>query len=76
MKGGVSMAEFMNCEQAAAAAKCSIYRIREAIKKGALKAYRPGKVYVIDPADLDSWVRSNTVKMRKKTERKGGVNCG
>ena len=70
------MAEFMNCEQAAAAAKCSIYKIREAIKQGALKAYRPGKVYVIDPADLDSWVRSSAVKMRKKTEKKGGVKCG
>ena len=65
------MAEFMSCEQAAAAAKCSIYKIREAIKEGELKAYRPGKTYVIDPADLDSWVRSSAVKTRKKTERKG-----
>lgn len=70
------MAEFMNCEQAAAAAKCSIYKIREAIKMGALKAYRPGKSYVIDSADLDGWVRSSAVKMRKKAERKGGVKCG
>lgn len=65
------MAEFMDCEQAATAAKCSIYKIREAIKKGELKAYRPGKVYVIDPADLDAWVRSSAVKMRKKSEKKG-----
>ena len=63
------MAEFMNCEQAAAAAKCSIYKIRDAIKQGELKAYRPGKVYVIDPADLDSWVRRSAVKLRKKKER-------
>lgn len=70
------MAEFMNCEQAACAAKCSIYKIREAIKQGALKAYRPGKVYVIDPADLDSWVRSSAVKVRKKAERKEGAVCG
>lgn len=70
------MAEFMSCEQAAAAAKCSIYKIREAIKQGALKAYRPGKVYVIDPADLDSWVRSNAVKIRTKADRKGGAKCG
>ena len=66
------MAEFMNCEQAAAATMCSIYKIREAIKQGELKAYRPGKVYVIDPADLDAWVRSSVVKMRKKPDRKGG----
>lgn len=70
------MAEFMSCEQAASAAMCSVYKIREAIKEGALKAYRPGKVYVIDPADLDSWVRSNAVKLKKKAERKGGVKCG
>lgn len=70
------MPEFMNCEQAAAVAKCSIYKIRDAIKQGELKAYRPGKVYVIDPADLDSWVRSNTVKLRKKAEHKGGVKRG
>lgn len=70
------MAEFMDCEQAAAAAKCSIYKIRDAIKNGELKAYRPGKVYVIDPSDLDNWVRSNAVKMRKKPERKGGAKCG
>ena len=65
------MAEFVSCEQAADAAKCSVYKIRDAIKQGDLKAYRPGKVYVIDPADLDSWVRSSIVKVRKKTEAKG-----
>lgn len=70
------MAEFMDCEQAAAAAKCSVYKIREAIKQGELKAYRPGKVYVIDPADLDSWVRSSAVKRQKKPEKKGCAKCG
>lgn len=59
------MAEFFDCKQAAAAAKCSIYTIREAIKHGELKAYRPSKGYLIDPADLDRWVRSNAVKVRK-----------
>lgn len=66
------MAEFLSCEQAAEAAKCSVYTIREAIKQGDLKAYRPGKVYVIDPMDLDRWVRSSAVKVRKKPEIKGG----
>ena len=70
------MAEFMDCEQAAAAAKCSVYKIRDAIKLGELKAYRPGKVYIIDPADLDAWVRSSAVKMRKKPDRKGGLKGG
>lgn len=64
------MAEYMDCEQAAGAAKCSVYKIREAIKDGELKAYRPGKGYLIDPADLDEWVRKNAVKVRKKEKRK------
>ena len=66
------MAEFMSCEQAAAAAKCSIYKIREAIKQGELKAYRPGTVYVIEPSELDRWVRSNVVKAQNKTGPRGG----
>lgn len=70
------MAEFMSCEQAAAAAKCSIYKIREAIKQGDLKAFRPGKTYVIDSADLEAWVRSNAVKMRKKPDGKRGAKGG
>lgn len=70
------MAEFMDCEQAAAAAKCSIYKIREAIKSGELKAYCPARAYLIDPADLENWVRSCMVKVRKKVEKKGGAKCG
>ena len=69
------MAEFMNCKQAAAAAKCSIYTIREAIKRGELKAYQPCRGYVIDPADLDNWVRRYAVKV-KKTAKKEAVECG
>ena len=68
------MAEFMNCKQAAAAAKCSIYTIREAIKRGELKAYQPSRSYVIDPADLDKWVRGYVVKVNK-TERKAATEC-
>lgn len=70
------MAEFMDCEQAAAAAKCSIFTIREAIKKGELRAYQPVRSYLIDPADLDSWVRSRMVKVQKKAEKKGAVKGG
>ena len=70
------MAEFMNCEQAAAAAKCSIYTIREAIKQGKLKAYQPCRAYLIDPADLDSWVRSCAIKARKKVDRKESARNG
>ena len=68
------MAEYMDCAQAANAAKCSVFKIREAIKDGELKAYRPGKGYLIDPADLDEWVRKNAVIVRKR-DKKGGVKC-
>ena len=70
------MAEFMDCEQAAAAAKCSVYKIREAIKSGELKAFCPARAYLIDPADLESWVRNSAVKVREKAEKKGAVKCG
>lgn len=70
------MADFMDCKQAAAAAKCSIYKIREAIKHGEIKAYKPGKNYAIDPADLEKWVRSHAVKARKVAEKNGGAKCG
>lgn len=63
------MPAYIDCKQAAEAAWCSIYKIREAIKKGELKAYRPGKVYMIDPAELDAWVRSNTIEKSKKNDR-------
>lgn len=61
------MAEFIDVKQAAEAAKCSIFRVREAIKDGSLKAYRPGKTYLIDPADFDAWVKKCRVKPSKTT---------
>ena len=60
------MTTYLNCTQAASAARCSIYQIREAIKTGELKAFRPGKSYLIDPADLETWVRNSVVEARKK----------
>ena len=70
------MAEFLTCEQAAEAAKCSIYKLREAIKSGELKAYKPGKSYVIATDDLDKWVRSYKVKPQKIIDKKGGSESG
>lgn len=67
------MAEFLSCEQAAAAAQCSVYKIREAIKRGEIKAYRPGKSFAVDAADLEKWVRSHAVKVRKKGDKKEEV---
>lgn len=60
------MAQFLSCEEAALAAKCSKYAIREAIKSGALKAYKPTRNYVIDAADLEAWIRKRAVKSSAK----------
>ena len=70
------MAEFLSCKQAAEASKCSIYRLREAIKSGELKAYRPGRSYVVAVDDLDRWVRGHKVKAQKATEKNGGAKVG
>lgn len=61
------MAEFIDVKQAASVARCSIFRIRDAIKDGSLKAYRPGKSYVIDTADLDVWIKKCRAKPAKST---------
>lgn len=54
--------EYLTCEQAAEIARCSIFHIREAIKSGLLKAYRPAKGYLIAREDLDEWVKKAVVK--------------
>lgn len=60
------MPNYLNCEQAAELAQCSHFLIREAIKSGKLAACKPGKRYLIDPADLDKWIKSRQVKPRTK----------
>lgn len=58
--------EYLTCEQVADIAKCSIYHVREAVKDGKLKAYKPGKSYVIARPDVDRWIESHTVAARSK----------
>lgn len=60
------MAQFLSCDEAAQAAKCSKFTIREAIKNGELKAYKPTRNYVIDAADLEAWIRKRVVKPNAK----------
>lgn len=55
---------YYDCEEAAKVAHCSIFHIREAIKKGALKAYKPAKGYLITPEDLDKWIKADAVKKK------------
>ena len=49
--------EYLTCEQVAEIVHCSIFRVREAVKGGHLKAYRPGKGYLFVREDVDAWVR-------------------
>ena len=53
---------YLTCEQVAEIAKCSIYCVREAIKAGKLKAFKPGKQYVVSPEGVEEWVKSCAVK--------------
>ena len=50
------MPEYINIEKAAEIACCSIYHIREAIKRGDLEAFRPARAY------LDKWIKKSRVK--------------
>lgn len=54
--------DYLTCEQVAAIAKCSIYNVREAVKSGKLKAYKPGKQYLFVREDVTAWITSCAVK--------------
>lgn len=56
------MPEYINLDKAAEIASCSIYHIREAIKRGDLEAYRPARAYLVKPEDLDKWIKKSRVK--------------
>lgn len=56
------MPEYVDVTKAAELACCSIYHIREAIKKGDLAAYKPGKNYVMTLEDVNNWILKSKVK--------------
>jgi excisionase family DNA binding protein len=51
--------EYLTCEQVAEIVHCSIFHVREAVKGGLLKAYKPGKSYLFVREDVDAWVRAS-----------------
>lgn len=59
--------EYLTCEQVAEIVHCSIFRVREAAKKGELKAYRPGKGYLFVREDVDAWVMGCGAKKKVNT---------
>lgn len=58
--------EYLSCEQVAEIAHCSIFHVREAVKSGRLRAYKPGKSYLFVREDVDAWVMSAVAPQKKK----------
>ena len=54
--------DYLTCEQVADIAKCSVFHIREEVKRGALNAYKPAKGYLFTREDVDAWIKSAVVK--------------
>lgn len=63
---------YLTCEQVAELAKCSVYQVREAVKSGALKAFKPGKKFVFDSVDVDNWIKGCAVVTRNNRSKTGG----
>ena len=61
--------EYLTCEQVAEIVHCSIYHVREAVKDGLLKAYKPGKSYLFVRDDVDTWVRASEAEAKRGGER-------
>ena len=55
---------YFTCEQVAEIAKCSVYCVREAIKNGKIKAFKPGKQYVITQEGVEAWIKSCAVSKK------------
>jgi excisionase family DNA binding protein len=63
------MSEFMTCKEAANVAACSELTIKRAVRAGDLTAYRPGRTYQIDKADLLDWIKSKRVGLKPKMSK-------
>lgn len=57
---------FMNCEQVANMAQCSVFRVREAVKRGELTAYKPARSYLFTESAVTKWIESCVVKPAKE----------
>jgi excisionase family DNA binding protein len=52
---------FLTLEEAAEYSTLSIQTLRRAIRRQQLKAFKPARRVLIDPAELDRWVRSAAI---------------
>lgn len=58
--------DYLTCEQVAEIAKCSIFHVREAVKRGDLAAYKPAKSYLFTREDVDAWVKNAAVRVSQQ----------
>lgn len=56
--------EYLTTEQVAQMTHCSIFHVREAVKKGELPAYQPAKGYLFLREDVDSWVKRKAYEIK------------
>lgn len=59
------MTQYMDCEAVAVVLQCSVAQVQKMIREGKLKAYKPVKAYLIDPDDLDAFIKTTAKTTRE-----------
>ena len=57
----IATRRYLSLEEAAEYSTLSIQTLRRAIRRKQLKAFKPARRVLIDPAELDRWVRGAAV---------------
>lgn len=52
---------YLKLADVAEATGCSIRHIQEEIKRGNIRAYKPGKCLLFDPVDVEKWIKRKAV---------------
>lgn len=52
---------FLFLEGVAELAHCSTRYVKEEVKRGELRAYKPGKRLLFDPDDVQKWIKKKAV---------------
>lgn len=50
---------YLTAAETAERLRLNEWAVRQLCAKGKLRAYKPGKSWLIDPADLDAYIKSN-----------------
>lgn len=53
--------QFLIIEDVAKIANVSLRHIKDEIKRGNLRAYKPGKRLIFDPIEVTKWIRKTAV---------------